>query len=86
MLIRLFDWFNATAHALAKYVPQNKEAVLVLWQQVWDRILGLNSWVAGTLGIDIQKIINIFTEFIIKYFSLAYNFLMELIKKLAERV
>jgi len=85
-LIRLFDAFNSAAYALVKYIPQNKEDVLVLWQRVWGLALDLNNWVSGTLGIDIQSLINKFAAFFIKYFSIAFNFLIELAKKLVERV
>ena len=84
--LKLINMFNAAAAMLAKYVPQSKEDVLGLLKQCWNLLGGLNVWLGNVLGIDIQKIINIFTEFIIKYFSLAYNFLIELVKKASESV
>ncbi|MEK7463107.1 MAG: hypothetical protein AAB621_01950 [Patescibacteria group bacterium] len=84
--LKLFNMFNAAAKAIFDYIPQNKEDLLGLLKQGLGLLGSVNIWLGNALGIDIQKIINIFTEFIIKYFSLVYNFLMELIKKLAERV
>jgi len=81
--LKLFDMFNAAGAMLAKYVPQNKEEVLGLLRQGWNLLGGLNVWVGNVLGIDIQKIINIFAELVIKYFSLAFNFLAELVKRMA---
>jgi hypothetical protein len=71
---------------LAEYIPQNKDDVLRLLKHIWSLLGGANVWLSSVLGIDIQKIINIFIEFIIKYFLLAFNFLIELIKKLMESV
>ena len=84
--LKLINMFNAASAMLAKYVPQSKEDVLGILKQCWNLLGGLNVWLGNVLGIDIQKIINVFTEFIIKYFSLAYNFLIELIKKASESV
>jgi hypothetical protein len=71
---------------LAEYIPQNKDDVLRLLKHIWSLLGGANVWLSSVLGIDIQKIINIFIEFIIKYFLLAFNFLIELTKKLMESV
>jgi len=86
LLIKLFDMFNAASKAIFNYIPQNKEDLLGLLKRSLVLLGGANVWLGNALGIDIQKIINTFTEFIIKYFSLAFNFLIELLKKLVERV
>ncbi len=78
--------FNASAAMLARYVPQNKEELLELFKKVFGALGGLNIWLGNVLGIDIQKIINISIELLIKYFSLVYNFLLDLLKKLTESV
>jgi len=83
ILLKLVDMFNASAAMLARYVPQSKEDVLGLLKHSLALLGGANIWLGNALGIDIQKIINIGIEFVIKYFSLAFDFLMELIKKLA---
>lgn len=83
ILLKLVDMFNASAAMLGRYVPQSKEDVLGLLKHSLALLGGANIWLGNALGIDIQKIINIGIEFVIKYFSLAFNFLMELIKKLA---
>jgi len=85
LLVKLFDMFNAAAAVLAKYIPQDKEDVLVLLKHFWGFLGGVNIWLGNVLGIDIQKIINIVAEFFVKYFIIAFNFLIELIKRLAER-
>lgn len=86
LLIKLFDMFNAVAKAGFSYIPHSKEDLLGIFRYFWDLIVRLNGWVASVLGVDIQKIINIFAEFVIKHSSLAFNFLMELIKKMTESV
>lgn len=86
LLLKLVHMFNAAAVMLISYIPQNKEEVLGLLKRGFGLLGGLNIWLGNLLGIDIQKIINISIEFIIKYFLLAYNFLMELLKKLSESV
>lgn len=85
-LLKLLHMFNAAAVMLAGYIPQNKEEVLDLLKKGFGLLGGLNIWLGSVLGIDIQKIINICIEFIIKYISLAFNFLIELLKKLSENV
>jgi hypothetical protein len=78
--------FNAAVKVVFNFIPQNKEDLLGLLKRSLDLLGGANVWLGNALGIDIQKIINTGMEFIIKYFSLAFNFLVELIKKLVERV
>ncbi len=84
ILIKLFGMFNALAATFAKYIPQNKEDILTLGKQIWGLLVNLNGLTANVLGTDIQKIINQFIGFFIKYFIIAFNFLIEIIKKLAE--
>ncbi|MHB9019917.1 MAG: hypothetical protein ACYC3G_03560 [Minisyncoccota bacterium] len=86
MLLKLVHMFNATAAMFAGYIPQNKEEVLELLKKGFSLLGGLNIWLGSVLGIDIQKIINICIQFIIKYISLAFNFLIEVLKKLSESV
>jgi len=86
ILPKLINAFNSYAAMLAEYIPQNKDDVLRLLKHIWSLLGGANVWLSSVLGIDIQKIINIFIEFIIKYFLLAFNFLIELTKKLMESV
>lgn len=83
IFFKLFNMFNAAVKVVFNYIPQNKEDVLGLLKRSLDLLGGANIWLGNALGIDIQKIINVFTEFIIKYFSLAYDFLVELIKKMS---
>lgn len=84
LLLKLVHMFNAAAAMFIGYIPQNKEEVLGILKKSFGLLGGLNIWLGNLLGIDIQKIINISIEFIIKYFLLAYNFLIELLKKLSE--
>jgi len=84
--LKLFNMFNAAVKVVFNFIPQNKEDLLGLLKRSLDLLGGANVWLGNALGIDIQKIINTGMEFIIKYFSLAFNFLVELIKKLVERV
>lgn len=86
ILLKLVHMLNATVVMFAGYIPQNKEDVLELLKKSWVLLGGINIWLGNVLGIDINKIINIFSEFIIKYFSLALNFITELLKKLMENV
>lgn len=83
---KLVDMFNAAVKVVFNYIPQNKEDFLGLLKQGLGLLGGANIWLGNALGIDIQKIINIVIEFIIKYFSLVFNFLVELIKKMMESV
>jgi len=78
--------FNRGAQMLAGFIPQNKEDVLRLLKQSWVFLGGINVWIGNVLGIDIQNIINKFSGFIIKYFSLAFNFIVDLLQRLSERV
>ena len=84
--LKLFNMFSAAVKVVFNYIPQNKEDLLGLLKRSLDLLGGANVWLGNALGIDIQKIINTCIEFIIKYFSLAFNFLVELTKKLVERV
>ena len=77
--------FKAAATMLAGYIPQNKEDVLDLLARGWALLGGINIWLGNVFGVDIQKMINVVVEFCIKYFSLVFNFLIEVVKKLAER-
>ena len=86
LLLKLVHMFNAAAVMLIGYIPQNKEEVLGLLKKSFGLLGGVNIWLGNVLGIDIQKIINTCIEFIIKYFSSVFNFLMELLKKLTESV
>ena len=83
ILIKLFGMFSASAATFAKYISQNKEDVLALGKQIWGLLVNLNGLTANVLGTDIQKIINQFIGFAVKYFVIAFNLLIELIKKLA---
>ena len=83
IFLKLFNMFNVAVKVVFNYIPQNKEDVLGLLKRSLDLLGGANVWLGNVLGIDIQKIINTGIEFIIKYFSLAYDFLAELIKKIA---
>lgn len=86
MWFKLLNMLNASITMLIGYIPQDKEGILRLLKQCWGLLGGVNVWLGSVLGIDIQKIINICIEFIIKYFSIAFNFLIELIKKSTEGV
>lgn len=78
--------FNKAAQMLAGFIPQNKEDVLRLLKLCWVWFGGVNVWLGNILGIDIQNIINKFSAFVVKYFSLAFNFIIELLQRLSERV
>ena len=85
-LIKLFDSFNVTARNLAGFVPNTKAELLEILKQMWGLVANLNGWIANTLGVDIQRIINVLTGFIVQYSTIAFDFIMELLKRLSERV
>lgn len=74
-LLKLLNMFNAAPNMLYKYVLQNKEGLSAILRHIWNLLVNLNGWVANVLGVDIQKIINVFIAFF-----------AELIKKLVERI
>ena len=86
LFIKLFDSFNSTAKSLARLIPNSKEELLQILKSLWDLAINLNGWISNTLGIDVQRITGIVTSFIIKYFSIAFDFIVELLKRLSERV
>ena len=85
ILLKLFDMFNSTIKLIVEYIPHDKESFFSLLKQSWNLLGGLNVWIGSLLGVDIHKITDIIINFIIKYLSLAFDFLMELLKRLAER-
>lgn len=86
LLVRLFDSLNLTAKSLAGHIPNSKEELLEILKQIWGLVANLNDWIANTLGVDIQRIINVLTSFAIKYLTIAFDFIIELIKRLSESV
>ena len=86
LFVKLFDSFNSTAKSLAGLIPNNKEELLEILKQIWGLVASLNDWIANTLGVDIQRIINVLTSFIIEYSTIAFDFIIELTKRLSERV
>lgn len=84
ILIKLFDIFNSVAGVLAKYIPQNKEDVLILGKRIFGLLIDLNGLTANVLGTDIQKIINSAVALLVKYFSIVFAYSIEIIKKLLE--
>ncbi|MBU4348586.1 hypothetical protein KJ671_03760 [Patescibacteria group bacterium] len=86
LFIKLFDSFNLTAKSLAGLIPNSKEELLEILKQIWGLVISLNRWISNTLGVDIQRIINIITSVIVKYSTIAFDFIIELLKRLSERV
>jgi hypothetical protein len=86
LFVKLFDSLNSTAKSLAGYIPNSKEELMEIFKQIWGLVANLNDWIANALGVDIQRIINVFTSVIIKYSTIAFDFTIELIKKLSESV
>ena len=86
LFIRLFDSFNLATKNLAGYIPSSKAELLEILKQIWALVMSLNGWIANTLGVDIQRITNVFTNIIVRYSTIAFDFIMELLKRLSERV
>lgn len=87
ILIKLYVLFNSAVKGLVNYIPQDKEGFLMdLLKQFWNLLIRLSDWTASVLGTDIQKIINIFARFFVRYLSIAFDFLRELVKGLLENL
>ena len=80
-LLKLFDLFNATAKSLAVYIPQNGPELVGLLKKalIWGR--DIDAWLGNTFGVSVQK----FAEVIFKILVTSGEFILELIKQIANR-
>ncbi len=80
-LLKLFDLFNTSAKVLASYIPQNGPELVELLKKalVWGR--DIDVWLGNTFGVSIQK----FSEVILRILMNSGEFILELVKQIANR-
>lgn len=81
-LLKLFDLFNATAKSLAIYIPQNGPELVELLKKVLVWVKDIDIWLGATFGVSMQK----FAEVILRILMTSGEFILELIKQIANRV
>lgn len=82
LIYKAFDLFIAAAKRLATYLPQSGEDLIRLFQQFMRLVNNVNAWVVDSLGIDFQRILAPFGRFL----ALGFNFFIDFVKTLIERI
>jgi len=79
---KIFDLFNDAARKVATYLPQSGDDIIQLFRRFLQFAGTINTWIADTLGINFQKIASELGRIIV----LVFNFFVDIVKNLVERI